>query len=434
MLPTPVLVRALASPEEYRQFFVIADQVFSAQPAQEDAQRWQQRTLADPNLRPEHVRGAFQNDDLVGGYLLSERLLRMGIARIPTLCVSVVFTHPAYREQGVATALMHDAISFAASQRVVLLLLDGIPKFYHRYGYADVFDLSSQRIDREAILAQTQHDAHTVRAATYDDAARLLALYDRHFGSYTGSFVRTLEQQRYQLRFHAARKHMVVTCDSDGWVEGYVLLPSAFQPDVALECVAEHWGALLSLLRYHARLYDDHAEIPQSLHYRLPPTSPMVVWMIEHLEVPNTAHWDTAHEGWSVLSHTYHHRYSGCMARLIDFSALLEAMLPELRARWWHSLAQWEGDVTLAVGQEIATLGITGRDIRLVSSQDARARTQARIQMTPQLLTQVVFGYRPMSAIAQEQEQALAHTDEVAAALAHIFPTGHTWIAGSDWP
>jgi hypothetical protein len=158
----------------------------------------------------------------------------------------------------------------------------------------------------------------------------------------------------------------------------------------------------------------------------------MIAWMIQHLEVPNTAHWDTAHEGWSVLSHTYHHRYSGCMARLIDCSALLAAMLPELRARWRNSLAQWEGEITLAVGQDIATLGITGRDIRLVSSQGAPARIQARIQMTPQLLTQVVFGYHPISAIVREQ--ALAHADEMLAILAHIFPTGHTWIAGSDWP
>lgn len=361
LVSPPFYVRALTLPEEYRQFFALADEVFSAPPSQENAERWRQRTLADPDIRSEHVRGVFRDGRFVGGYLLSERLLRMGVARIPITRVSAVFTHPEYRNRGVATALMRDAISFAASHRSAVLLLDGIPKFYHRFGYTDAFDLSSQLVDRGAVLAQ-EPGAHAVRVVTLDDAEDILALYDRHYGPYTGSFVRSIEQQRYQLRYHASRKHMVVTCDLEGAIEGYLMLPSASHPDVALECAAENWEALLSLLRYHALLYEGHKDIPQSLRYRLPPSSPMVEWMIQRLEVPDTSQWDTAHEGWSVLSQTYHHRYAGCMARLVHFPSLLEPMLPEMRVRWQNTLAHWEGEITLAVGQEAATLRITRAD------------------------------------------------------------------------
>lgn len=244
MNSSPFLVRALASPEEYTQFFLLADAIFTGEPAPENAARWQERTLADPDLRPEHARAAFQGDQLVGGFLLSERQMRMGATSIPTVCVSAVFAHPAHRKQGIATALMRDAIPFASAHQSALLLLDGIPKFYYRYGYADVFDLSSHLIDRSAILAQ-EKSARTVRVATPDDAEDIFALYDHQYGSYTGSFARTLDQQRYQLQYHASRKHMVVSCNPDGETEGYLLLPSVSHPDVALECAAKNWPALL---------------------------------------------------------------------------------------------------------------------------------------------------------------------------------------------
>ena len=68
-------------------------------------------------------------------------------------CIGGVYTRAEFRNQGVATALMHDAIEYAQAHKYSLLLLDGIPNFYHRYGYCDVYDLSTQEINRRAILA-----------------------------------------------------------------------------------------------------------------------------------------------------------------------------------------------------------------------------------------------------------------------------------------
>ncbi|GLV60607.1 hypothetical protein KDH_74260 [Dictyobacter sp. S3.2.2.5] len=351
----------------------------------------------------------------------------MGVARIPMACVSVVFTHPAFRKQGVATALMQDAIAFATSHQRSLLLLDGIPKFYYRYGYTDVFDLSSYQVDRNAILAQAAGN-YAVRTVTPEDATPLLALYERHYGSYTGSFVRSLDQQRYMLEYQATRRHMVASLGPEGVMKGYLLLSAASHPHTALECVADDWEALLSLLQYHAHLHDGLQDIPQSLHYRLPPTSPMVRWMREHLEVPDTSEWETGHEEWSVLRQTYHHRYAGCMARLVHFPSLLEAVLPELQRRWRQTLACWEGAITLIVGTEAVTLHISGRRLWLSASEEA----SVRLQMSPQSLTQLVFGYVPISWGLKESNLALSH--EVLAALTNLFPVDHTWIPGSDWP
>src|SRR5205085_3484220 len=115
------------------------------------------------------------------------------------------------------------AINYALSHHHALLLLDGIPKFYHRFGYSDVFDQSSQDIDRAAILAQPP-SAHTVRPATLADVGSVLALYDRHYGPYTGSFTRTVEQQAHRLQHSLPENPLLLAVDSEGRSQGYLSL------------------------------------------------------------------------------------------------------------------------------------------------------------------------------------------------------------------
>ncbi len=91
------------------------------------------------------------------------------------------------------------ALAYARQHGYPLLLLDGIPKFYHRYGFCDVYDLSTQEMDRQAIQALSA-SPYAVRQARPEDAASLLALYERQFGSYTGSFARSLEHQMHWMR------------------------------------------------------------------------------------------------------------------------------------------------------------------------------------------------------------------------------------------
>ncbi len=91
---------------------------------------------------------------------------------------------PNYRKQGVATALMQDTYDFARNNNHALLLLDGIPKFYDRYGYIDMFDVTAVEVDRSAILAQPAA-GYGIRLATIDDAFDMLALYNDHYSGYT---------------------------------------------------------------------------------------------------------------------------------------------------------------------------------------------------------------------------------------------------------
>ena len=426
MSSSSIIVRPLASPAEYRLHFQFANKEFSPDPSPASALSTQQITTTRPEFRSEQLRGAFRDGEQVGSYTIFERTLRMGAARLATGCIGGVVTYPAYRNAGVATALMHDAIDYAHTHSLALLLLDGIPKFYHRFGYIDVFDQSVQEIDRAAILAQPE-SRHTVRAGTQEDAASVLALYERHYGPFSGSFTRTMEQQIHRLQYRPADNPVWLAVDPGGQAEGYSTLRTGAYRFQASELAVDNWDAARALLRHHARLVEG-PYTPSTLLYLVPPSAAVLQDMIDHLEVPDTSHWQHPADEWVVRSQAFHHRDAGWMARLVDLSAVAPALLPEWQERWRRSLADWTGSVLLRVGDEGCLLQIDGPELQLVGLGINRAEV---IQLTPQLFTQLLFGYRPIAS-AIDQHGTLMH-DDLLAVLNVLFPTGHCWIPASDW-
>ncbi len=426
MTTSPITVRPLTTPTERELHFQWADQAFSPNPSPNSVQHWTQYVTTMPEYRPEQLRGAFRAGEQLGSYILHERTMRMGAARLPTGCIGAVVTYPAYRHQGVASALMQDAIDYASSHRYPLLLLEGIPKFYYRYGYTDMFDQSTQDIDRAAILAQPP-SPRSVRPATQADAVSILALYERHFGSYTGSFTRTVEKQAHRLQFRSPDNPIWLAIDSKELPQGFLSLRGSTELFQAQELAADTWPATLALLQHHARLLDG-PEAPATLRYRMAPTAAPLQWMIDHLEIPDTSHWHGAAEEGAVKGRSYHHRFAGWMARLVSLPVLAQALLPEWQARWQRSLAHWPGTISLHVGEEACTLHIDGTQLQLDSRPDAANET---LQLSPQAFIQLVFGYRPVTWVTKQTGQLLK--SDLLSVLGILFPTGHTWIPSSDW-
>jgi hypothetical protein len=151
-----------------------------------------------------------------------------------------------------------------------------------------------------------------------------------------------------------------------------------------------------------------------------------VQWILDHLEVPDTSHWQHPAEEWVLRAESYHHRHAGWMARIVHLPTLLQSILPELQARWQRGLAQWNGRVVLAIGDELCILHIDGRQITPGDPAHVTSGVEA-LQITPQAFTQLLFGYR---SVAQTLPNA---SDEMRAVLSVLFPTGHTWLASTDW-
>ena len=434
-----LIIRPPLSPDELTEHIkgdVEIAQSFSPDPLPEDIvhQRLHRLTTL-PGYRQEQVRSAYRNGEQLGGYRIYERLLRVGVARLAVGCIGGVYTRVKARNQGVATALMHDAIAYAQAHDYPLLLLDGIPKFYHRYGYCDVYDLSTQELDRQAILALPE-SPYTVRLSTLDDAASLLTLYDRHFGPYTGSFERSLEQQTHWMQRLEPEK-LLLAIDAADQVRGYLFLGAAqargpfFLAGTQLwELAVDDWPAAVALLQHHVRLLESKQgqAAPEAFLYSVPPTSPVSHWLVEHLEAVDISSWDIPTFGWAVHEQTFRHRNAGWMARLVNLPALTQAMLPEWQARWQRSLAHWSGDVSLLVGDEAFTLRIAATNLQLL---DAPGITANAFLLTPRAFTQVIFGYRPIASVPQQSEHPLPN--DLATVLTILFPTGQTCIPTSDW-
>ncbi|GCE09769.1 GNAT family N-acetyltransferase [Dictyobacter aurantiacus] len=427
MASSSIIVRPLATQEEIEQQFIWADQAFSRQPPDPDrARERSQSFLTQPDFHPRQLRGAFRDGRQLGGYAIYEWMLRMGAARIPTGCIGMVVVDPDARKQGAASALMHDAIQFAREQRHSLLLLDGIPKFYYRYGYTDVFDVTTYDIDRGAILAHSG-SSHTVRQATPEDAQAIRDLYERRLGGYTGSFERSTEKQEYLQRNRFSRNTILLARSPRGTDEGYLI--ASHEPSAAhgIEIAADNWSAQIALMQAHVHLTDG-PEAPEKHTYYFAPNSPELYNIVDRLEVPDTSKWQHPAEEWGVRTSQFHHRYAGWMGRFVHLPTLFAAMLPELEARWRRALAQWSGELHLVIGDEGVTLRIEGTKLNII----ARPSSEAIIfQSSPQSFAQLVFGYRPVSWILEQHPQQLP--DEARSVLSLLFPIGHSCLSFTDW-
>ncbi len=429
MVQEPIVVRPLANEQEYRLQFELADNAFSDVPSAEGQRRWQKRIFNNPAFRAEQLRGAFRDGEQMGGYMLYERVMRMGEARISTGCIGIVVTHPNFRKQGVASALMHDAIDFARANRHHLLLLDGIPDFYYRFGHTDVIDISLVEIDRAAVLAQPE-SGYAVRTMRQEDAAEILGLYERQYGGFTGSFERTLEQQKHLLS--NPNTPAFVALNGEGEIKGYI---AGVDGVMVGEIAADNWDAFSALLQFHARgiRTSGGAETTDNtikLRYRLPLNSALEDMLIDHLEVPDTSNWQHPAEEWVIRSETVHHRNAGWQGRIVGLAGLLRAMQPELQARWRRALADWRGEIALVIGNERATIRIDGREVRIEDGgQDWD--TPKPLRIAPAIFTQLLFGYRSVAAVLRIVEENLAGDKRLA--LDILFPYGHAWITRSDW-
>jgi predicted N-acetyltransferase YhbS len=415
-LSSTIQIRLLNTSEMDTYFHLNAQAFRPAENTDEVAARRGRYIVRDPDFHLHQLRGAFLGDTCVGGYMLLQRAMSLGAARLRTACISGVLTHPDYWHQGIASELMHDAIRLAESRQYDLLLLDGLGNFYEQFGYIDVLeDMPRQFILDRAKLAELTAEPCTVRIATHEDAPALLACYQRHYGSYLGSFApqRSLQRQEHLLANHPERDYQPLAAfNAEQELQGYLLISRTRGRLYVREVATESWPATLALLQAHARLLD--AEPRQELSWHIPPHDPTFYFLAEHLPLRG-----------ELLAYPD----GGWMARPAHLPTLLQSLLPLWQTYWQkrpHQMA-WNGLIKLTIDGYTKFLEIKPTDIRII---DGSFPSAPEIMFSSRMFTQLIFGFRPLSWFLLQSGQRLS--GELIEVLNVIFPLGQAWIAGSD--
>jgi GNAT superfamily N-acetyltransferase len=425
MTTTQVNVRPPSTDEELNAFFRLAAWTFVTRAETETAAADLRRFVTEfPEAGPTGIRGAFGDGRYLGGYLIDERWLRIGAARLRTGWIGYVVTDPDYRGRGVATALMRDALAYAHGRGQVLLVLNGLPDFYAPFGYVDVFDATFHAVERDAVLALPE-SPYRVRPATGEDVPAMLGLYDRHYGSHPGSVVRTAEQQAFLIDFAASCERSayrqrdglpyrgpVVGVDDEDRPRGYLSTPWGPKDAFGYEVAADDWPAILALLQYQARSLDLSPDAPAEVRWPLPPDSLTAYALADHCV---------------VQSRSTHRPRANWEASVIDVPGLLGGMLPAWEERLRRCPSAWTGDIGLAIDGEAWTIRREAAGLQLCEGPTPRTRT---VELGRAALAPLLFGFRSVAWAAQRSGQELP--DDLRSVLGVLFPPVHPWIAPMD--
>jgi GNAT superfamily N-acetyltransferase len=419
--PAGMVIRPPETEAESVAFYQLAAATFiRSSPPAIAAPGWRRFLEPAPWFHPSNARGAFHDGAYLGGYLIEERTLCIGSARLRAGCIGAVVTHPQHRRRGVGSALMRDALGYARERGHAFLLLNGAAGFYDPFGFIDVFDATEHSISRAEILAQPPSPIE-VRQATLDDAPHMLDLYHRHYSSYAGYFDRTLEAHQHQIRFlltvdptaYYLRDGLpftppVVAVDH-GRVCGYLVNPWGALAAFGTEVAADTWPAALALLRHYAHQFDAP---PDDVRWPLPPDSRTYYHLSDHL---------------TLRSQALHRPHAGWMASLVDVEMLLRAFLPQWKERYRAQSVSWSGIVELAVGDQRWGLAVQPDEMYLGPHVPEGAPA---IRLSRQNLTQLLFGFRPPSHVGGQPGVSISA--EILPLTTIFFPPRSSWIAPTD--
>jgi len=409
---TDLTIRPPATSEEVDAFFRLAGAEFMPSSGPDGIDGWRDSTLTAPGFDRSQIRCAYRDGLVVGGCLVFPRRLRAGPARLPVGCIGAVVTRPDHRGQGVASKLLADVLDRARAAGAALLLLDGIPDFYHRLGYVDVFDAIWHRVARRAAL-DLPPSPYSVRQGTKYDADQLLGLYERHYGGYVGSFDRSLDRQRHELPGSPERLSPLLAVASTGEVRGYLARTWEHSGARAGEVAADDWPAAVALLQAHAAALAGQPDLPEEVLWPLPISSPTFHLLADRL---------------ALRSEVVRRPRSDWQARVAHGESLLRHLLPLWRENWAAAAGEWCGRLEIRLGDE----GALALDLRpsALEAADASGSPDARAVFAPAAFLRVLFGERdPAWAAAQDASDV---SPGLLPTLARLLAAPPAWIPGTD--
>ncbi len=403
------VIRPLKSSAEVEDFFLLNAEIFRRHPDMATiATKYRQFVTEAPHFHPDRLRGAFLGTTYLGGYYIPKLTECMGSTQLDISGIGEVATHPDYRSKGIANTLMQDGINYATHHQHALLLLDGIPDFYHRFGYVNIFKNLKHTIACEDILAYPASPYH-VRPATADDIPDLLALYQRHYRSYSGYFPRTYQQQGHLLN----RQLHFLAMNRSNEPCGYLILYERHISNYnVLEVAADDWSAALALLQHHIRFMGTNSDSLKEIQWPLPLNSLTFYILADNL---------------SSRSETDYRLNANWMARPAHLPTLFRSLPSLWQERLQRYKLVWSGTFALTIDDSTCYFEVSSADIHIVEHASNHIH---EVKLSSQVFTQLLFGYRSITWAMHQPGQQIPN--ELIPLLSILFAQEPFWIPGSN--
>jgi len=352
-----------------------------------------------PNERGTRIELVLDGTDKgVSGLSVIDLEIHIGPVRVRCGGIGNVGTDREYRMKGYARQVLQEGLAFMAEAGYHVSILFGIPDFYPKFGYVSALvDCESAVATRDA---ETAEGRYAVRDFAPDDAPAVAALYEATHGRRTASAVRDPAAWR-GFRLGAGwtdRVGAFVVTEGDA-VVGYAnvnLDPWRFGVGEVGYRDPTVYGTLLGEM---GRLAVESRV--ERVTFHAPPDDPFVSYC----------------QRYGCETKLVCRRRASGMARIIRQRELLGLLQPLFEQRLAASaLAGWNGVLRLRtdLGEDRIVLGRSGRELD--------------VQIPQELLTQWVFGYRPVSDLTFEPD---ARVDaEALPVLEVLFPRGYPYM----WP
>lgn len=348
-----------------------------------------------PTANPQPYRGAFYKNKLVSFLYIPDFTLRYGRAALYVAGIGAVCTHENYRGRGYAAAVIKDTLTHAAEQGAHMVLLhSAIQNYFNRFGFSSVWPRYTLQAPTNiaAELAQPLQ----LRVAMPDDLPMMVRLYNQHWGTRV-TVERNLALWRWRMQ--NSRGESAVAIDETGRIHGYIW----HEPNMLShrsEIVADNPDAIMTFLAYSGRLWQHKGH--DTFIWSVPPDDIIIPYAQQ------------------ILSITLQASYfpdSGWMARIIDSTALISELMPEIIAQAIATSSNFNPkNLILEVQPDAVEIGLS-------NNRASFCRLSLRD------FIQILFGSLRPATLAMREP---LHTDSIRL-LETLFPPRIAALAAWDW-
>ena len=270
--------------------------------------------LSKPSFHPQMCRVGVLDGHVISHVLAEHHTLTYGSVQLKTAGIGRAFTEQHYRGYGYATAVVQDALTYMIEQQAHIALLDDPTGFFARFGFYPVWP--RYHLTFNSALAAQLPAPMNVRPPQLSDVPFIAHLYQQQWSGRV-TYMRQPEMWAWRLS-DPALGQILIAVDHDDQPQGYIYGHDLFTE--AVEVVAPTPDAALSLMATIGRVVHQYGV--EQVCWSVLPDDFLAFFAPQVIDCTLSAEF-RSETGW--------------MARIIDLSALIQAILPELHKQSGYS-------------------------------------------------------------------------------------------------